>query len=68
MAHVVVAAAFASDMKQFIRDHEIAAWVHGNIHDSVDYMIGRTRVISNPYGYERLDRNPQFDPAFVLEL
>lgn len=66
--HHMVAAAFASDMEQFIQDHEIAAWVHGHIHDSVDYMIGQTRVVSNPYGYERFERNSKFDPEFVIEI
>lgn len=53
----VIAAAFASDLESFINDHEIAAWVHGHIHDSVDYMIGNTRVVSNPYGYESDESN-----------
>ncbi len=64
----LIAAAFASNLEQFIQDHEIAAWVHGHVHDSADYMVGATRVVSNPYGYERYTKNSEFDPAFVIEV
>jgi Icc-related predicted phosphoesterase len=64
----VIAAAFASDLEAFVNDHEIAAWVHGHIHDSVDYMIGNTRVVSNPYGYEDDEPNRAFAPDFMIEV
>lgn len=28
-----------------------ALWVHGHVHQSFDYRIGRTRVVANPRGY-----------------
>ncbi|MEP6874848.1 MAG: metallophosphoesterase [Burkholderiales bacterium] len=28
-----------------------ALWVHGHVHNSFDYRIGRTRVVANPRGY-----------------
>ncbi len=28
-------------------------WLHGHIHDPVDYKIGETRVVANPLGYPR---------------
>lgn len=67
-SHQVVAAAFASNLEDFVDNHEIAAWVHGHIHDSVDYMIGNTRVVSNPYGYERIEPNRAFAPDFIVEI
>lgn len=42
---------FASDMDEFILDYQPDFWVHGHMHDPVDYKIGATRVISNPAGY-----------------
>lgn len=67
-SHNIIAAAFASNLEAFISDHEIAAWVHGHIHDSVDYMIGNTRVVSNPYGYEFIEPNRAFEPDFIIEV
>jgi hypothetical protein len=29
-----------------------ALWVHGHRQHAVDYEVGRTRVVSNPRGYE----------------
>jgi hypothetical protein len=53
-------------------------WVHGHVHDSFDYTVGKCRVIANPRGYARnrlyaetpgqiVWENPAFDPALVIE-
>jgi hypothetical protein len=41
-------------------------WSHGHTHDSFDYTVGRTRVLSNPKGYR--DENKAFVPDLVLDL
>lgn len=64
----LVAAAYASNLDSFIEDREIDVWVHGHIHESVDYMIGNTRVVSNPYGYEVIERNRAFAPDLIIEV
>ena len=28
------------------------AWIHGHVHDPVDYLIGTTRVVCHPWGYD----------------
>lgn len=46
-------------------------WVHGHVHASHDYRIGRCRVVCNPCGYRTragMPQNPQFDPDFVVSL
>jgi len=43
---------FHSDLEDFILERKPALWCHGHIHDPVDYMIGKTRVVANPYGYK----------------
>ena len=46
-------------------------WVHGHIHNSVDYRIDRTRVVTNPRGYRRRDgsfENPAFRHDLVIEV
>ncbi len=62
---------YASRMEYlFDGDHGPALWVHGHIHEPVDYMRGRTRVLSNPRGYAFTDRQRRrvFDPGLVLEV
>jgi Icc-related predicted phosphoesterase len=44
-------------------------WVHGHTHDSLDYGLGRTRVLCNPFGYACAEMNPSFQTAkLVLDL
>lgn len=63
----LISSAYASDLEWLIERHEPLLWVHGHIHASQDYWIGRTRVISNPRGYP--DKvNPGFDDRLVLDL
>ncbi|WP_215884515.1 hypothetical protein [Acidithiobacillus sulfurivorans] len=28
-----------------------AIWIHGHVHDRMNYRIGKTRVLCNPWGY-----------------
>ncbi len=69
--------AFVSDLGALMGKADL--WVHGHVHDSVDYRIGKTRVVANPRGYplNRKDaatlaeinwENPLFNPALVIEL
>ena len=53
--------AYSSDLSKFILENpQIKLWTHGHTHDPFDYMVGSTRVICNPRGYqnyeERADR------------
>jgi Icc-related predicted phosphoesterase len=48
-------------------------WIHGHVHHSVDYLIGRCRVIANPLGYagERRARHSDtrgYQNTMTLEL
>lgn len=63
-------AAFVSDLTRTITTFAPALWVHGHIHDSVDYRIASTRVIANPRGYQIRGgpENPVFDPRLVVEV
>jgi predicted phosphodiesterase len=38
-------------------------WVHGHTHKRMDRVIGRTRVVCNPYGYP--GENPRWEPMIV---
>ena len=60
---------YASDLSEFILDNEnIRVWVHGHMHDGVDYMIGNTRVLSNPRGYIPWEDGNGFIPGFYFEV
>lgn len=44
-------AAFHSSLDSIIERFQPELWVHGHSHHSVDYDLGRTRVVSNQRGY-----------------
>jgi predicted phosphodiesterase len=56
--------AYSSDLSEFILDHpQIKLWTHGHTHHKFDYMIGSTRIVCNPRGYEGYE-----DYADLFEL
>lgn len=58
--------AYASDLEELILRSNIKLWVHGHMHGSNDYMVGNTRVVSNPRGYN--DENENFKKDLIIEL
>lgn len=62
-----VSAAYASDLEQLILEFQPRYWIHGHIHTSSDYRIGKTRLICNPHGYLP-QRNEAFDGKLLMEL
>jgi predicted phosphodiesterase len=61
--------AYVSDLSNLILDNEnIKFWVHGHVHDPVDYSVGWCRVLCNPRGYLPWEGNNGFDPAFTFEV
>ena len=44
---------FSSSLDDFILDHpQIKLWTHGHTHEDFDYLIGSTRILCNPRGYD----------------
>lgn len=43
--------AFASNLDKLVEESGVPLWIHGHTHYNVDYRIGRTRVLTNQYGY-----------------
>jgi hypothetical protein len=61
--------AYASDLSDLILDHpNIKTWVHGHMHDPVDYMVGDTRVLCNPRGYLPWEGNNGFKADLYFEV
>jgi Icc-related predicted phosphoesterase len=50
---IVMNGAYSSNLDNFILDRrQIKLWTHGHTHEDFDYMIGTTRVVCNPRGYD----------------
>lgn len=45
---------------------EIALWIHGHTHATIDVNVGNTRIVCNPLGY--FNENREFDPKFTVEV
>jgi Icc-related predicted phosphoesterase len=63
--------AYHSDLSEFILDHpQIKLWTHGHTHHPFDYMIGETRIVCNPRGYESDGYNEDtgWNPDIVIEV
>ncbi len=72
----MTSAAFASDLSELLPGVDL--WLHGHVHDSFDYTVGRCRVVANPRGYplnrhsvanvgELEFENPNFQYACVID-
>jgi Icc-related predicted phosphoesterase len=65
----VMNGAYYSDLSEFILNHpQIELWTHGHVHSPVNYMIGSTRVVCNPRGYEGFEPDSGWDPTMTLEI
>lgn len=62
----ILSAAYASEMLPMIDRFQPDLVVTGHTHHSIDFLRGRTRMISNPAGYACESR--AFDPTFVIEV
>jgi len=64
-----VSAAFASHLDDLACQADL--WIHGHMHDSFDYRIGKCRVVCNPCGYMMRGggiENVRFDPNLIVEI
>jgi Icc-related predicted phosphoesterase len=62
----LIAAAYATDLSDLIEQGCPDLWIHGHVHRSSDYKIGRTRIVCNAHGYGR--ENQGFDPELIIEI
>lgn len=62
----VITQGFCNQDDAFIVNHpQIAAWVHGHIHDVADLTIGQTHIVCNPHGYLR--EHTKVRPPFEIK-
>ena len=62
-----ISTAFYSHLEDLIEKTQLDLWVHGHMHNSCDYRIGKTRVVCNPCGYSE-DENEGWDPRAMVEV
>jgi Icc-related predicted phosphoesterase len=61
--------AYSSDLSDIMLDNpQIRLWTHGHTHDVFDYMIGQTRVICNPRGYQNYEERANLFKADEFEI
>jgi Icc-related predicted phosphoesterase len=60
--------AFASLLEPLVLKGQPEIWVHGHMHDALDYELHGTRVICNPRGYPNESTNSGFDPQLTVEI
>lgn len=71
---------YVSELDEKILHTEPDFWLHGHTHHTFDYVIGKTRVLTNPRGYVRkfqsgyteqpiwIPENSDFNPSFRVEV
>lgn len=57
---------FANNLGEWVEILENTTWMFGHTHDSIDVVVGSTRLVSNPYGYWAKEINPDFKHYFTI--
>ena len=61
--------AYSSDLSEYIMDHpQIKLWTHGHTHEDFDYMLGSTRIVCNPRGYDGYEARADNFNLKVVEI
>ncbi|MBC8739747.1 hypothetical protein F6X40_23830 [Paraburkholderia sp. UCT31] len=69
--------AFVSDLTRLVEKADV--WIHGHVHNSAFYSVGKCRVVVNPRGYplnlglagavaDIKWENPEFDASLLVEV
>lgn len=70
--HFAMNGGYRSHLDSFILDNpNIVLWTHGHTHYCFDYMIGNTRVICNPRGYQDesgYSEDTGWNPDLIIEI
>ncbi len=61
----ITSSAFASHLDDIILQYTPTYWIHGHMHQSLSYWLGKTRVLCNPLG---ICINKHFKKRFIIEI
>lgn len=59
---------FANDLSNIVNTLHNTTWLFGHTHDSVDIVLGTTRLVCNPHGYHGYERDNGFDPYLQITV
>jgi len=59
---------YASSMDDMIVKYQPEYWLHAHIHESVDYFIDKTHILSNTYGYSKIEHNTGYNSKFIIKV
>jgi predicted phosphodiesterase len=59
---------FVSPCDNQILNRKPKVWLHGHTHEKFDYVLGQTRVVSNPLGYPYEDTELPFESRKIVEV
>lgn len=62
----ILSPAFASNLDKLMGKANL--WVHGHVHELVDFECMGTRIVANPGGYPNEFEDPSFVPDLVIEV
>ena len=60
--------AFTVELADFIESSGVDYWIYGHSHRNIDKVIGKTRCVSNQFGYAFHDEHLEFDRGKVIEV
>ncbi|MDZ8053246.1 MAG: metallophosphoesterase [Aulosira sp. ZfuVER01] len=63
----ILSSAYTSIFDNLVSESGALLWIHGHIHNHLDYQIGLTRVICNPRCYPD-EINNYFNPELTVEI
>ena len=66
--HDLLSAAYASHLDDLVEASGAELWIHGHIHTRADYLIGNTRVVCNPRGYDGIEPGEGFKPDLLVDI
>ncbi len=67
-ASSTTSSAFASELADWIESSRIACWLYGHSHDSIEAVVGGTRLVSNQLGYLKKPEAPHFCPDKTFRI
>jgi len=59
---------YVCNMEKTILEKKPSLWCHGHTHSSRDYLLGNTRIVCNPYGYQNYILNKEFEDNLIIEI
>ncbi len=59
---------FANHWDYLIDEYKPLVWIHGHMHDNINYTISDVPVMCNPYGYYRYGVNTNFEECGYIRI